>query len=132
MVKPTQVKYNYSYKEIAQKDLNKSKVTELKAYAKQLELRVSGNKDELKQRIQMCIKQTKPAIKIQSLIRRKLVYLWFALKGSKKECVNDSDFYTLEPLDEIPILYYMQYKGPTVNYGFNILSLCSLAVIVLT
>lgn len=125
---PTPIKYNYSYKEIAQKDLNKSKVLELKAYAKTLEIRVSGNKDELKQRIKSHINNTYLAIKIQSLIRRKLVYMWFALKGSTKDCVNDSDFYTLEPLDEIPLLYYMQYKGPTVNYGFNILSLCSLAV----
>ncbi len=129
MVKPpTPIKYNYSHKEIAKKDLSKCKVTELKSYAKTLEIRVSGNKDELKQRIKMHINNTYSAIKIQSLIRRKLVYLWFALKGSKKDCVNDSDFYTLEPLDEIPLLYYMQYKGPTVNYGFNILSLCSLAV----
>lgn len=131
MVKPPTVikkEYNYSYKEIAKKDLTKCKVTELKGYAKQLELRISGNKDELKQRIQTCIKQTVPAIKIQSLIRRKLVYLWFALKGNRRNCVNDSDFYTLEPLDEIPFLYYMQYTGPSVKYGFNILSLCSLAV----
>jgi len=121
-------KYNYSYKEIANKDLSKCKVVELKALAKTLDIRVSGNKDELRTRITTHIKYSANAIKVQSWIRRKLVYMWIGLKGNTKNCVNDTDFYTLEPIDEIPYLYYMQYTGPNVKYGFNILSLCSLAV----
>jgi hypothetical protein len=121
-------KYNYSYKEIAKKDLSKCKVVELKALAKTLDIRVSGNKDELRIRIATHIKHSASAIRVQSWIRRKLVYMWIGLKGSKKDCVNDTDFYTLEPIDEIPFLYYMQYTGSNVKYGFNILSLCSLAV----
>jgi hypothetical protein len=118
-------KYNYSYKEIANKDLSKCKVVELKALAKTLDIRVSGNKDELRTRITTHIKYSANAIKVQSWIRRKLVYMWIGLKGNTKNCVNDTDFYTLEPIDEIPYLYYMQYTGPNVKYGFNISSLIS-------
>lgn len=127
MARP-EVKYNYNHIEIAKKDLNKSKVIELKGYAKTLEIKTSGNKEELKQRIHRHIQIMDSVIKIQSVIRRKLVYLWKQLKGNTKDCVNDTDFYTLEPINEIPYLYYMQYAGQNVKYGFNILSLCSLAV----
>ena len=81
-------KYNYSYKEIANKDLSKCKVVELKAFAKTLDIRVSGNKDELRTRITTHIKQSASAIKVQSWIRRKLVYMWIGLKGNTKDCVN--------------------------------------------
>ncbi len=128
MARPPQVKYNYNHCDVASKDLNKMKVTELKACAKSLDIRVSGTKDELKQRIINHVQRATSAIKIQSLIRRKLVYIWHKLKGTTNSCVNDTDFYTLEPIDEIPYMYYMQYATNNVKYGFNIMSLCSLAV----
>ena len=127
MARP-EVKYNYNHIEIAKKDLNKSKVVDLKTYAKTLEIKTSGNKEELKQRIQRHIKIMDSVIKIQSVMRRKLVYIWKRLKGDTRNCVNDTDFYTLEPIYEIPYMYHMQYTGHNVKYGFNIVSLCSLAV----
>lgn len=127
MARP-QVKYNYNHNEVANKDLSKMKLPELKACAKTLEIRVSGTKDELKHRILNHVKQATMAIKIRSLMRRKLVYLWHHLKGTANNCVNESDFYTLEPVDEIPYMYYMQHETNNIKYGFNILSLCSLAI----
>ena len=50
------------------------------------------------------------------------------MKGSAKNCVNETDFYTLEPLSEIHYLYYFQHTDLSHNYGFNIKSLCALAV----
>jgi hypothetical protein len=49
------------------------------------------------------------------------------LKGTRENCVNDTDFYTLEPLDEIPYLYFIKYVDASHNYGFDIKSLCTLA-----
>ena len=51
------------------------------------------------------------------------------LKGTRENCVNDTDFYTLEPLNEIPYLYFIKYVDVShnVNYGFDIKSLCTLA-----
>ncbi len=115
--------------EIAKKDLTKCKVVELKALAKELGIKSNYNKGELIKLIQHHVRIVPCVIKVQSLIRRKLVYIWQKLKGNYQKCVNDTDFYTLEPLDEIPYLYYMQYvTEQPVKYGFNIMSLCSLAV----
>ena len=106
-----------------------SKLPELKQFARDLNIRVSGNKGELKQRIEDQIKKEDTAITIQKIFRRHLVSKWFTLKGTRENCVNDTDFYTLEPMDEIPYLYFIKYVDTThnVNYGFNIKSLCTLA-----
>jgi hypothetical protein len=128
MAKPKEKTIIEAYYEIAKKDLNKSKLPELKEYAKELRLKVSGNKDNVFTRIKDYMISTKHAIKIQRTVRRHLVAKWMKLKGSYKTCVNDSDFYTLEPFSEIPYLYYITYEDFTHNYGFNIQSLCTMAV----
>lgn len=125
----TQPSVKPCYAEIAKKDLTKSKVVELKALAKELSIKGTHNKGELIKLIQQHVRMVPYVIKVQSLIRRKLVYIWQKLKGDYKKCVNDTDFYTLEPLDEIPYLYFMQHiTEQPVKYGFNIMSLCSLAI----
>jgi len=125
MAKPAEEPKN-TYKDISKIDLTKSKLPELKQFARDLNIRVSGNKGELKQRIE---DQVKSSITIQKTFRRRLVYKWIKLKGTRENCVNDTDFYTLEPMNEIPYLYFIKYVDTThnVNYGFNIKSLCTLA-----
>jgi hypothetical protein len=118
-----------SYKEISKIDLSKCKLPELKQYAKDMNIRVSGNKGDVKQRIEDQIKKEVSSVKIQKTFRRHLVINWIKLKGSRENCVNETDFYTLEPLKEIPYLYFIQYVDTThnVNYGFDIKSLCTMA-----
>jgi len=128
MAKPAEEPKN-TYKDISKIDLTKSKLPELKQFARDLNIRVSGNKGELKQRIEDQVKKEQSSITIQKTFRRRLVYKWIKLKGTRENCVNDTDFYTLEPMNEIPYLYFIKYVDTThnVNYGFNIKSLCTLA-----
>jgi len=119
----------HTYTDILKKDLTKSKLSELKQYAKDLDIKVSGNKNDLKLRIEEQIRNVSNYVKIQKTFRRHLVLKWIKLKGTRENCVNDTDFYTLEPLNEIPYLYYIKYVDTThnVNYGFDIKSLCTMA-----
>ena len=118
-----------TYKEISKIDLTKCKLPELKQYAKDLNIRVSGNKGEIKERIEQQIKKEVNAVTIQKTFRRHLVLNWMKLKGTRENCVNETDFYTMEPLNEIPYLNFIKYVDTThnVNYGFDIKSLCTLA-----
>ncbi len=126
MAKPKEV--TDSYNEIIKTDLNKSKLPELKSFAKSLHLKVSGTKADLAARIRECLTMTTNVIKIQRNVRRFFVSKWFKLKGTPKGCVNESDFYTLEPLDEIPYLLFFQHTDQKHNYGFNLKSLFTMTV----
>jgi hypothetical protein len=126
LARPEQIN-DTSYIEISKKDLTKSKIPELKKYAKELKIKVSGNKGELHTRIKQHIKQMINAVTIQRNVRGHFIRKWIKMKGTRDNCVNDTDFYTLEPLEEIPYLYYIQHTDATHNYGFNIKSLCTLA-----
>ena len=118
-----------TYREIAKIDLTTSKLPELKQYARDLSIKVSGNKSDIKTRIETHIKSILSAIKIQKVFRRHIVFHWMRLKGTRENCVNDTDFYTLEPLAEIPYMYFIKYEDTAhnVNYGFDLKSLCTLA-----
>jgi len=116
-----------SYKEISKLDLSTLKLPELKKCAKDLNIKISGNKAEIKTRIEDQIRMNIFATKIQKTFRRHMVLEWVKLKGTRKNCVNDTDFYTLEPLNEIPYLYFIKYVDASHSYGFDIKSLCTLA-----
>lgn len=61
-------------------------------------------------------------IKIQSLLRRYLVYLRL-----KKDCKNDEDFYTYDKLNELEDKYFYSYYDSNKNkWGFDIRSLYKL------
>lgn len=118
-----------TYKDISKIDLSKCKLPELKQYAKDLNIRVSGNKGDIKDRIEQQIKKEVNAVTIQKTFRRHVVNNWIKLKGTRENCVNETDFYTMEPINEIPYLNFIKYTDTThnVNYGFDIKSLCTLA-----
>ncbi len=120
MAKPETI----TYKELLKIDLEKTKLPELKKFAKDLNMKTTGKKQEIKERIVSYIKTTDSAVKIQKTFRKYMVCLWMKLKGTRENCVNDSDFYTLEPLNEIPYIYYIKYEDNSHNYGFDIKSLC--------
>lgn len=107
-------------------DLTKNRIVDLKNIAKQLGLRVSGTKPELIQRIIHFKKESDGAATIQRHVRGWFARSWMLLKGGAKRgtCVNDTDFYTMDPLDEIPFAEYIEYADSTgVRYGFNVRSL---------
>ena len=107
------------------------KLPELKTIARHYKLRITGTKPELVERIETYYKKTKSAIIIQSIFRSHLVRLSIRLRGCalKKRtiCVNDSDFYTLDPLNEIEHNdFYSYVDKQSFIYGFSISSLISL------
>jgi hypothetical protein len=109
-------------------DLKKYTIPDLKTVARAYKLAVSGTKPLIIDRIEIFFKQSKYAIRIQKNIRRHFVKHSFSLRGSafrnRGICVNDTDFYTMEPLEEIPGMFFFSYtdeKG--YCYGCNILSL---------
>jgi len=119
----------YTYKDISKIDLTKSKLLELKQYARDLNIKVSGKKDDIKLRIEKQILNDLNSVIIQKTFRRHLVSKWLKLKGTRENCVNDTDFYTFEPLNEIPYLNFIKYVDVSnnFNYGFDIKSLCMMA-----
>ena len=73
----------------------------------------------------------KGAEKIQRIFRGWLVRFSFKIRGEafkdRSLCVNDTDFCTLEPINEIPFKYFYSYRDEKdFVYGFNISSLIQL------
>jgi hypothetical protein len=113
-------------------NLAKCKLPELKSAAKRYKLHVSGKKELLIERIQKYYNNTKSAIKLQTTFRRWLAIQMMRLRGPalkvRTECVNGTDFSTLEPITEIPVSKFYSYTDATNNviYGFDITSLIEL------
>ena len=107
------------------------KLPDLKAFARYYKLRVTGTKSELTERIETHFKKSKNATVIQATFRGHLVRFSIKLRGcalkEKTRCVNDSDFYTLDPLDEIEYNDFYSYVDKQgFIYGFSVSSLISL------
>jgi len=101
---------------------------ELKNKLKEYGLPVSGNKPELLKRLETHLFREIKAIQIQSHVRGFLVRTSFVLRGiawnRRNLCVNENDFYTMEPLNEIPFERFYSYTDETqFTYGFDVFSL---------
>lgn len=108
--------------------LKKCKVVELKNIAKQNRLKYSGTKPILIHCIEQFFIKTTNAIQIQKVFRGKLTRTTFKMRGpaiNKRDiCVNTSDGYTLEPLNEIPYCKFFSYSdAKDFVYGFDVTSL---------
>jgi hypothetical protein len=108
----------------------KYKIPQLKVIAKRLRQKVTGNKRVLISRILNHYNSIKYATRIQRIFRGHIVRLSFKLRGAgfknRKGCVNETDFCTLEPVDEIPDEYFFSYTNKDITYGFNLISLIQL------
>jgi hypothetical protein len=103
IAKKTNINYtNYTSSII----LTKYKIPELKKIAKENKLHVSGSKPQLIERIHNYFIKCKKVVFIQKLFRGHIVKRSFKIRGpafkNRKLCVNETDFYTLEPLEDIP------------------------------
>ena len=103
------------------------KVKELREMCKYYKLKRTGKKQDLQNRIYNYLHESKYASKIQKAYRGYLTRKYFNLIGpglhKKTECVNDCDFCTLEPLEEIPYYQFFSFKVKNMIYGFDICSL---------
>jgi hypothetical protein len=104
------------------------KIPELKDTLKKHNLRTSGKKELLVERLDTHFKHTFYAQKIQRVFRGWIIRNLIKLKGPGLKnigiCVNDKDFVTMEPLTEISVSNFYSYKDDKdFIYGFDIASL---------
>jgi hypothetical protein len=107
------------------------KLPDLKAIARYYKLRITGKKPELIERIETHFKKNKNASIIQRVFRGHLVRFSIRLRGcalkQRTVCVNDSDFYTLDPINEIEHNdFYSYVDKQQFIYGFSVSSLIAL------
>ena len=107
-------------------------VQQLKKICRFYKLTLSGNKPVLIHRIYNYLKFSSAAILIQKVFRRHLITMYFKLKGGeyvfpgkRKDCVNPSDFITLDDVEDIPFTQFIAITDAsnTHVYGFDICSL---------
>ena len=97
-------------------------------------MKTTGTKVEMKQNIYNFYNQTFHSIKIQlkfkSHLRRKMTILRGPALKNREICINETDFYTLDPVREIPDAQFYSYEEmcgeKACCYGFDIASICNL------
>lgn len=112
---------------------NNYSIPQLKSICKQLGFKVGGTKQELLMRLYTHFYLTNKAIKLQSVIKGYFVRTFLKLHGpaylnnkinNVSLCTNQSDFYSMEPIEEIHPLQRFTYKDEDgFIYGFDIRSL---------
>jgi hypothetical protein len=107
--------------------LHRCKINELKDILKAYHLRLGGTKPELILRIENHFIECCAAEKIQRVFRGYIGKQSILLRGEGFKditvCVNDNDFYSLEPLKEIGRPYFFSFNSGKFTYGCNIISL---------
>lgn len=111
---------------------NNYTVPVLKSICKKNNLKVSGSKLEIQERIYNYLLNFDSAKIIQKYFRRYLVITYYNIIGpgfkDRSVCTNDSDFFTLESLNEIDDSQFFSFKDNNNIWGFNILSIYNLFV----
>uniref|UniRef100_A0A6C0D676 SAP domain-containing protein n=1 Tax=viral metagenome TaxID=1070528 RepID=A0A6C0D676_9ZZZZ len=112
-------------------DISKLKILQLKAIARKNKLPISGTKPVLITRVNQFFLESRASSLIQKRFRGYIVRHSFSLRGpgfkNIKQCVNDTDFITLDPLHEIPFHDFYSYQDSAgFLYGFAVSSLISL------
>jgi hypothetical protein len=104
---------------------------QLKKFLKHYKLRLSGSKKEVIARIYCFLRLSFFATKIQKIFRGRIQRRYNNLHGpalTKREiCTNQTDFFTMENLNEIEYSQFISYKDiDDFIYGFDIISLYNL------
>lgn len=112
-------------------DLKKYQISDLKNAMKQMgNIRITGNKSQLIERILKRFTEIKNSIIIQQLFRGWYLRSIQKLRGpalkDRSICTNDNDMATLEPVKEIAPYSFFSYKDDKgFVYGFDVASLIS-------
>lgn len=106
-------------------------VAQLKIIAKHYKLKISGNKNDVFNRVYSYLYLSSYIIKIQKIVRGKIVRKYMELHGpaskDRKLCNNAYDFVTMEPVEEIKFHQLFSYKDEDgFIYAFDIISLHNL------
>ena len=102
-------KYNYT-------------IPQLKKLCRHHNLRVGGNKMNIKKRLYTNFHDNYSAYKIQSIWRKSLYNKLYNYKSiqSNKKSVNSTDFYTLDPIHDIPYVYRFNILEKEHIYCFHV------------
>lgn len=111
-------KYNYT-------------IQDLKTFAKHYKLKICGTKKDLIKRIFVFLQLSYYVTKIQKNFRGSLQRKFDKLHGpafkNRKICTNDTDFITMEKLNELDFNQFFSYKDVDgFIYGFDLASIFSL------
>ena len=102
------------------------KVAQLKEICCFYKLKKTGNKDEITNRIYNHLKYSLYVLKIQSVVRgfflRKFIILAGIGMKNRDNCLNDTDFATLEPIKTIQFNQFFSFTDNTGSYGCDIIS----------
>jgi len=109
----------------------KYKMDELKKLCTRYKISKGGNKDDLTKRIYEYCKNSIGPLKIQKVFRGFLCRKLHKMQGpalmDRKICTNDTDFFTMDDMAEIPTTQFYSYRDEDdFVYGFNIVSLYNL------
>jgi hypothetical protein len=109
----------------------KYKMDELKKLCSKYKISKAGNKDELTRRLYEYCNNSIHPLKIQKVFRGHLYRRLHKIQGpalmNRNICTNDSDFFTMDSMSEIPVNQFYSYKdNDGFIYGFNIVSLHNL------
>ena len=99
---------------------------QLRNIAKWHDLPVTGNKDALVIRIHTFFRAIECAIVVQKYFRRRIVARYIFNKGPavyrRELCNNTFDFFTMDPVEEIPPLQFFSWKEGDHVFGADIIS----------
>jgi len=106
-------------------------VQQLKTIVSQYKLKIGGNKSQLVTRIFSFLYLSHFITKIQKRIRGHLQRKYNKLHGpgfkNKKICTNTTDFFTMDPLSELPNSQFYSFEDADgFIYGFDLLSIYNL------
>jgi hypothetical protein len=106
-------------------------VQQLKTIVSQYKLKIGGNKSQLVTRIFSFLYLSHFITKIQKRIRGHLQRKYNKLHGpgfkNKKLCTNTTDFFTMDPLSELPNSQFYSFEDADgFIYGFDLLSIYNL------
>ena len=118
----------YTYEQLK---TEKYKMDELRKLCMQYKVSRAGNKEDITKRLYDYCKSSIVPLKIQKVVRgflhRKLIKLRGPAFNKRNMCTNETDFFTMEEMHEIPYEQFYSYKDVDgFIYGFNILSLHNL------
>ena len=107
------------------------KISQLKDMCSHYKLKKGGNKTELIDRLYNFLKFSLYVVNIQRVVRGHFMRSYIKLAGpafrDRSLCINDSDFATLEPLNEITYNQFISFRDDENNiYGCDIMSLYGL------
>ena len=118
----------YTYEQLK---TEKYKMDELRKLCMQYKVSRAGNKEEIIKRLYEYCKNSIMPLRIQKVVRgffhRKLINLRGPAFKNRNICTNETDFFTMDEMREIPYEQFYSYKDVDgFIYGFNILSLHNL------